>query len=259
MGGETEDQSDPAATCRRLLRRSAAAALATIERGGAGAPYVSLVQVAAAQDASPILLLSGLAEHTKNIAADGRVSLLFDGTQGLEDRLAGARATVQGRIARLGDAPAEQRLKRRYLARHPGAAGYAGFADFGYYKVTPERLHLVAGFGRIRWLDAATVLLAEAEVGTLAEEEDGILAHMNAEHADAVDLYAKAAAPGAPPGWRMTGIDPDGLDLRRDGTEARLEFRGMVNDGASARRELVRLLGELRPPAEAAPKARPDR
>jgi putative heme iron utilization protein len=231
------------------------AALATLERGGAGAPYVSLVQVAAAHDGSPLLLLSGLAEHTKNIAADSRVSLLFDGTQGLDDPLAGARLTVQGRVGALGDTAAGRHQRQRYLARHPEATAYAGFADFSFYRVTPERLHLVAGFGRIRWLDAAAVLLDATRLGTLAEEEESILAHMNADHADAVDLYARAAAPGAPAGWRMTGVDPEGLDLRRNAASARLDFRSMVNDGASARRELVRIVKDLKSTTEKGPEA----
>lgn len=245
MSPAPEDETDPAATCRRLLRRSMTAALATVERGG-GWPYTSLVQVALAHDGSPLLLLSDLAEHSKNIAGDGRVSLLFDGTRGLDIPLAGARLTLQGRIGALGDATPEQRLKRRYLARHPEAASYAAFADFKYYRVAPERLHLVAGFGRIRWLAAADVLLDAARLGTLAADEDGILAHMNADHGDAVDLYARTAVPEAPLGWRMTGIDPEGADLRREGATARLDFDNMVSDGASARRELVRLVKALR-------------
>jgi putative heme iron utilization protein len=113
-------------------------------------------------------------------------------------------------------------LKRRYLARHPEAANYAGFADFKFYAVDAERLHLVAGFGRISWMPATAVLLDAARTGTLAEEEEGILAHMNADHADAVDLYARAAEPDTVSGWRMTGIDPEGADLRRDGRATRL-------------------------------------
>lgn len=246
MSPAPEDETDPAATCRRLLRLSATAALATVERGGAGGPYVSLVQIALANDGSPLLLLSGLAEHTKNIAGDSRVSLLFDGTRGLDDPLAGARVTLQGRIGPLGGAATDDRLKRRYLARHPEAVSYAAFADFNFYRVATERLHLVAGFGRICWLAAGDVLLGAAKLGTLADEEDGILAHMNADHGDAIDLYASTAVAGAPPGWRMTGIDPEGADLRREGATARIDFHETVNDGASARRELVRLVKALR-------------
>jgi putative heme iron utilization protein len=244
MPGSPEGKTEPTAICRGLIRQGATAALATIERGGA--PYASLVQVASAHDASPLLLISDLAAHTKNIDDDDRVSLLFDGTRGLDNPLTGARVSVQGRVAALGDTAPEQRLKRRYVARHPEAAGYAEFADFRFYSVRPERFHLVAGFGRIRWLDAAAVLLDAAGTGTLAEAEDGILAHMNADHADAIDRYARGIVPDAPAGWRLTGVDPEGADLRRDGTVLRLDFQDMVSDAAAARRELVRLAKDLR-------------
>jgi heme oxygenase (biliverdin-IX-beta and delta-forming) len=246
MNQRPDETKDPAAACRGLIRRSATAVLATIERDPVGWPYASLVQIAAAHDGSPILLLSNLAEHTKNFVQDGRVSLLFDGTGGLDNPLTGARATLQGRIRALGDDEPEVRMKRRYLARHPDAVDYAAFADFKFYTIEPERLHLVAGFGRINWLPAGTVLLDAARTGTLAEEEESILAHMNADHADAVDLYAHAAEPNTAPGWRMAGIDPEGADLRREGRETRLAFADFVTDGASARRELVRLVKVLR-------------
>jgi hypothetical protein len=244
MPASPEGRTEPASICRNLIRQSATAALATIERGG-GAPYASLVQVAAAHDASPLLLISDLADHTKNIAGDGRVSLLFDGTRGLDNPLTGARVSIQGSVAALGDTEPEQRLKRRYVARHPETAGYAGFADFRFYSMRPERFHLVAGFGRISWLDAAAVLLDAAQTGALEEAEDGILAHMNADHGDAIDRYAQRIVPDAPTGWRLTGIDPEGADLRREGAVLRLDFQVMVSDGKSARHELVRLAKNL--------------
>jgi putative heme iron utilization protein len=195
-----------------------------------------------------LLLLSDLADHTKNFTGDGRVSLLFDGTRELANPLAGARVTLQGRIEKLGESDAHARLKARYVARHADAADYAAFADFNFYRVIPDRLHLVAGFGRIHWLPAAEVLLDPARTGTLAEEEAGILAHMNADHADAIDLYARSGQPDAPSGWRMAGIDPDGFDLKRDHAECRLAFDSPVTDGESARRELVRLVKANRQP-----------
>lgn len=246
MNPRPDETNDPAATCRNLIRRSATAVLATVERDPAGWPYASLVQVAAAHDGSPLLLLSNLADHTKNFTQDGRVSLLFDGTRGLENPLTGARVTLQGRIRALGDSEPEACMKRRYLARHPEAVDYAAFADFKFYGVAAERLHLVAGFGRISWLPAADVLLDAAHTGTLAEEEEDILSHMNADHADAIDLYAQAVEPNAPAGWRMAGIDPEGADLRRNGFATRMTFENFITDGASARREFVRLVKLLR-------------
>src|SRR5215510_8374807 len=110
-------------TVRNLLRGLDRASLACALPGedGASWPYASLVLVAVDHDLAPILLLSNLAEHTKAIAADGRVSLLFDGTAGLAQPLTGPRITLQGTAAPTDD----QRLRARFLARHPGAAMYA--------------------------------------------------------------------------------------------------------------------------------------
>jgi putative heme iron utilization protein len=136
---------------RALMRAQATAALGTLIDG---APYVSLVMVAFDADGSPLLLLSRLAQHTQNLLADPRVSLLFDGTAGLEEPLTGPRLTVIG----TADACAEPRALERYLARHPSAAVYAGFSDFDLYTVTIARGHYVAGFGKIAWIEAAELL-----------------------------------------------------------------------------------------------------
>src|SRR5580693_2872913 len=131
---------------RDLVRGLDRAALASALPAENGAwPYASLVLVAVDHDLSPILLMSDLAEHSKAIAADPRVALLFDGTAGLAQPLAGPRVTLMGRAAKTDD----ERLKRRFLRHHPDAAMYAGFGDFNFYKVSLERTHLVGGFGKI--------------------------------------------------------------------------------------------------------------
>ncbi len=241
------DDADPVPaeeTCRTLVRSARTAALATAERANDSWPYASLVETACDHAGRPILLLSDLADHTKNFAADSRVSLLFDGTAELAAPLTGARATLQGRIERLGDDAT--RLRRRYLARHPGAADYAGFGDFNFYRVAPERFHLVAGFGRIHWIDADAVLFDTAETAALADHEQDIVDHMNADHADAVDLYAAMLTASAGTGWQMTGIDPEGADLGRNGRSLRLPFDRIVHDAESARAVLVRLVKSAR-------------
>jgi heme iron utilization protein len=113
----------PAQAARRLLRGLDRAGLATSQQGW---PYASLVLAAVDHDASPLLLLSDLAEHSKNLKRDPRVSLLFDGTAGRDDPLTGPRVTVLGELA----AVADPRLVARFTRRHPAAADYAGFADF---------------------------------------------------------------------------------------------------------------------------------
>lgn len=235
----------PGATARRLIRACDRAVLATALADGTAWPYGSLVLTACDHGAAPLLLLSDLADHTKSLQADDRASLLFDGTGGLDDPLTGARASILGRLAKTDD-PGH---RARYLARHPSAGGYADFSDFNLYRMTIERAHLVAGFGRIHWLDAT-------EVGTdataaLAEAEADIVAHMNDDHAEAVDLYARVLSGMPGSGWVMTGVDPEGLDLRLGGRTARLDFDHPVADAEGARAELVRLAGEARANAEA--------
>jgi putative heme iron utilization protein len=230
---------------RDLVRSCDRAALATAlpseTAGNSPWPYVSLALVAVDHDLSPILLLSDLAEHSKAIAADPRISLLFDGTAGLEQPLTGARVSLLGRIAETRD----ERLKRRFLARHPDAAMYAGFKDFRFYKVTPERAHLVAGFGKIRWVEA-TGLLAVPPLPELADSEAGIVRHMNEDHSDAVQLYAGKLLGLSGSNWTMTGIDAEGIDLRQAGQVARLTFDSPLAAADQARKALVSLVAKAR-------------
>jgi hypothetical protein len=133
-------------------RASLATRLARPDQPGlaAGHPYVSLVLLAWEPPFRPLLLLSDLADHTKNLAADPAASLLIDGTAAFKEPLAGPRVTLLGRVERHGD----QGAKHAFLERHPSASLYAGFRDFALYAMTVERMHLVAGFGRIAWLPA---------------------------------------------------------------------------------------------------------
>ncbi|MGH7089175.1 MAG: HugZ family protein, partial [Stellaceae bacterium] len=175
---------DPTDIARQVILSSDRAALATIldeavpQREGTY-PYASLVLVAFDTDLSPLLLISTLAEHTRNLARSPRASLLFDATQGLADPLTGARVTLVGEAARVEN----ERLMARYVARHPSAELYKGFRDFGLWRLAPARAHLVAGFGRIHWLDAVALRPPAAAAAAIAAAEPSILAHMNDDHA----------------------------------------------------------------------------
>jgi hypothetical protein len=230
----TDTDLSPATACRRLLRQADRATLSTLMADGSG-PYGSLVLIAGSPAGEPLMLLSDLADHTRNFGADPRVSLMIDGTAGLDDPLTGARATVQGRIEKVED----DLLRTRYVRRHPSARFYAGFRDFNLYRIVPERAHLVAGFGRIHWVEAGDGLLYGGTTETLAQAEAEILAHMNADHLDAIGLYANRLLGREGVGWFMTGVDPEGCDLRRQGAIARLNFEGVAEDSDAVRRELV--------------------
>ncbi len=228
---------------RRLIRGRGHAALATrLDRDGSrGHPYASLVATACDTAGNPLMLLSDLAQHSANIKADSRVSLLFGDTGGHANPLAGPRLSLLGDALPIGD----QAARARFVARHPTAARYAGFADFRLYRVTASRGHLVAGFGRIEWIDGARLRIA-GDVSALAAAEAAIVEHMNRDHADAVALYAARLLHRDGEGWRMTGIDPEGIDLRREAETARLEFAEIVADPVAARAALVALVDAVR-------------
>ena len=254
---QAENGVPPGTKVRALMRRCGQAVLATrlaAERAerelrAADWPYASLVLVAHDHDASPLLLISDLADHSRNLAEDPRLSLLYDGTAGYRDPLAGARAAVLGRVERCdGDA----RLLARFLARHPGAELYAGFADFHLYRVSIERAHLVAGFGEIFWLPAEDVRLECRDATALAEAEADIVAHMNEDHADAIAAMAQHLLDLPADGWAMCGVDPEGVDLQREGGAARLPFEAWVDGPGACRSELVRLTERARAIAEEA-------
>jgi heme iron utilization protein len=238
--------------CRRLMRRQSHAVLATsLAEAPGGHPYASLVAVACGIDASPLLLLSDLAQHSRNIAADRRVSLLFDGggdhLPGPPLEAASADPLAAPRVSLLGEAERadDPRLLARFVARHPSASGYAGFGDFHLYRVVIGRGHLVAGFGRISWVEPAALRFA-GDANALAAAESEIVAHMNADHADALMLYATRLLRRSGAGWRMTGIDPEGIDLRSEHETARLDFTEPVLTPQEARRTLVALVEQAR-------------
>jgi heme iron utilization protein len=235
---ETGPSRDPTRFARRLLRSRDRAALATSLRG---MPYASLALVAADLDASPLLLLSDLAQHSRNIAFDPRISLLLEATAGHPDPLAGPRLTVLGRAEAVDD----RRLLARFTARHPSASLYAGFADFRLYRVAVERGHLVAGFGRIEWIEAQELLFA-ADASALATAEPALLAQLNQDHADAVTAYAHGLFGPAGASWRITGIDPEGADLRCGGEISRLDFPTPVLTPEAAHAALARLAEKAR-------------
>lgn len=238
------NEMEPAALVRHLVRVALTAALGTIDGAGSsggGHPYASLVTVATDASGRPILLLSTLARHTRNALADPRVSLLVAEARPGPEPLTAPRATLVGRLSRIEEAAA----MARYVARHPSAAGYAGFGDFGLYRIEPERAHLVAGFGRIVDVPAVHIVTDTAGAEALMAAEAGIVAHMNADHADAVALYGEKLAGAGPGDWRMTGVDPEGIDLvaasESERRAARVPFARRATTPEEARVELVRL------------------
>jgi heme iron utilization protein len=240
----------PASTARELVRLAWKGALATLSRAD-GHPYASLVAVACEPDGSPVLLLSRLAEHSKNIFVDQRVSLMLDGTTPGPQALTGPRLSLVGKLTETTSTTA----RRRYLARHAGASQYIDFADFKLYALDIEWGHLVAGFGRIHRLDRTDLLIAVADAAQLVEAEADILDHMNADHADVIALLAEHLAAGSDSAqsdasgsgvWTLLGCDPEGCDLARGSETRRIVFDRRLKTPDDARFAFVDLARQAR-------------
>jgi putative heme iron utilization protein len=240
---EPSPDFDAPRLARSLLRRSRQGALATL-MVGSGDPYCSLVNVASHADGSPILLISRLAVHTRNILGDPRVSLMLD--ERVEgDPLEGARIMLSGRAEQAEGADLEI-ARRRYLNAHPSAEAFVSFADFSFFLVRPSGTHLVAGFGRIVDLKPEQFLTDISGATALLEAEQGALDHMNADHRDATNLYATRLLGAEAADWRCTGCDPDGIDLQAGTRTLRLDFPERVTSPGELRKMLARLADEAR-------------
>jgi putative heme iron utilization protein len=224
----------PVWEARKLLR---AARVGTLASSADGQPFASLVTPACAPDLSLLLLLSDLAEHTRHLRADARCSVLAAGAQEGPNPQTAPRVTVTG----LAESTADAALKARYLAVHPYAAMYAGFADFSVWRIRLLGGLYVGGFARAARLRPAGLAPDASAVAAIASAEDGIMSHCNADHSDA--LAAIAGLPGA---WRMVAVDVDGCDLADDERVIRISWSAPVADADGVRRELIRLAHEAR-------------
>ena len=236
---------DATSVAKKLLRSVRAGALATIDRN-TGHPFASLVNVATDSDGSPLILISRLSSHTANLEADSRASVLL-AAAGKGDPLAHPRLTVLGRFAKIScDDAEEARMRRRFLARHPKAELYAGFADFALWRLATDSAHLNAGFARAADLAAADVTTEIVDARELVDAEASAVTHMNEDHADAVKLYATKLLGAEHGPWRVTGLDPDGLDLACGDAIIRLPFPERVTTARRLREVLADLAKQAR-------------
>lgn len=229
---------------RGLLRTARHGALATLDPAD-GAPLASRAALATDMDGTPVLLTSTLSAHTQALLADARCSLLV-GESGKGDPLAHPRLTVTGRAERVAEGDLRARLRRRYLARHPKAALYVDFPDFGFWRLRVERANLNGGFGRAYAMAAADVLTDMTCCEGLPELEAGAVAHMNDDHAEAVALYARAFCDGEAGPWQLAGFDREGLDLVLGDQVRRLWFDRPLAAVEALRPLLVQLARDAR-------------
>ncbi|MFD2204711.1 HugZ family protein [Kiloniella antarctica] len=199
-------------------------------------PYASLSLICLDHDATPYMLLSDLADHSQNLAANAKAGMLFDGTAGYRDPLAGGRVTLVGTMTKVED----DRMLQRFLNRHPASKLYAGFKDFSLYKYTIDAAHLIGGFAKATWVPSTALKLDCETCQDLLESESSIVEHMNSDHMDAINIIAETLLKlEKKQKWRMTGIDPEGWDLHNGHVHARCPFDQLITDANSARNALI--------------------
>ena len=233
---------------RTLLATAVTGALATVALDPAGFPFGSLVAYAVDDLGRPLLCLSDLAEHSRNLAADPRASLMAAAT-GAGDPLALARVTVVGPVVELRDDARDTAL-RTYLDRHPDAF-YATFADFRLYRLDVASVRYVGGFGRMSWVSADDH--AAAEPDPLRPHAAGIVEHMNDDHAEALVLYCRVfGGRAATAEAEMVGVDRYGFTMLArdegadDRTAVRIAFGRSVETAGAVRTAMIDLLREAR-------------
>jgi hypothetical protein len=240
-----ETDAEAIRLAKTLMRSARYGALAALEPGS-GAPLASRVAVATDLDGTPLILISALSEHTGALLADPRCSLLL-GEPGKGDPLAHPRISLRCRAERLErGSSAQLRVERRYLNRQPKAKLYAGFPDFSFFRLDVERASLNGGFGKAYQLTRDDVLFASAVNDELASAEQSALDHMNADHRDAIDIYARAFAKADADGWTMSGIDAEGFDIALGEDSRRIFFDSPLSAASEMRQKLVVLAGEGR-------------
>jgi putative heme iron utilization protein len=227
-----------ALTARRYLRGKSFGALATQSLRFPGHPFSSVVPFALDWSAAPVILISTLAEHTQNLSANPKLSLIAH--EASSDVQAQPRVTVIGESEPTGrDHPAA----KRYLRRFPDAAQLLALSDFSFRRIRIEAVLYVAGFARVHWLNGEEF---SAPMGSFTDDEEEILTHMNGEHARNLRDYCRYIHGIEPAEVRMSGLDCDGFDMIADGVRLRTEFSRHVPDARSAREAFVALADQCR-------------
>lgn len=227
--------TEAAAEALKFLRRTRSGVLSTHSRRFEGYPFGSVAPFVLDHAGNPLILISTIAEHTKNIQQDPHVSLIaFDPAS--PDMQAGARLTLLGE-ASVADKE-DGALRARYLRYFPQAAQYFDMHDFLFHRIEIAQARYIGGFGNIHWIPGEAL---HAAPNQLAAQETGIVAHMNADHSDSLQdccRYLHAIDVNI---VEMVGIDSEGFDLRADGRILRCDFDTPVGDAPSARAALVAL------------------
>jgi heme oxygenase (biliverdin-IX-beta and delta-forming) len=228
------NEPNPTLESRQLLRAHRYGVLSTLSKKFDGHPFGSIMPYLVDHDGSLLILISTLAEHTKNIQADPRVSLITHSQDNPHIQAQG-RVTVVGTVAKVED---KENTGKRYLRYFPEAKTYFAMHDFSFYRILPQVIRYIGGFGNVHWVKAEDFSTAPYP---LIEQEDGVIEHMNADHQDSLRSYCRHFRQYEAQQVEMLGIDRDGFDVRADERVLRFDFSEPVLDARQARTILVKM------------------
>jgi len=226
--------SDKSLLARRLLNHQIVGVLSTHSIDVEGYPFGSIAPYAIDYDGEPTILISEIAQHTRNIKHNNKVSLtVFDPSS--DD------PQSSGRLTWIGDAesfdPSDNDTRDRYLRYFPTSESYFDTHDFSFYRIRLRRARFIGGFGQIFWIEPESMLVKNP----FRETETGIVEHMNRDHNKALFHYCKMSGLADVETVTMTGIDSEGFDMLADKRKLRIDFDSPIRTSEEARANLVRL------------------
>ena len=234
---------EPAASrkARALLRQVDAGVLSTWSVAMPDFPFGSLAPFAMTREGRPLIYVSRIAEHTRNLTANPRCCLTAI-------EAPGGNRQAQGRTSLLGEAhelPAAERdaAAQRYFAFFPEQRAYEQFHDFEFWRIEPVRVRWIGGFGEIHWIEPDEWLVPTPEWST---GEQSIVDHMNGDHRDAMEAMCRRFFGAEPRGVELVAVDPEGFHLRNGDAVHWLPFAQPCATADDVRREMVRLTREAR-------------
>ncbi|MEM6710791.1 MAG: DUF2470 domain-containing protein [Pseudomonadota bacterium] len=227
---------------KTLVRAARFGALAVLSPSS-NTPQISRVGVATNQVGAPVILISQLSPHFAALENNPKAAVLL-GEPGRGDPLAHPRISVSVSARKVTDAEERANLRGRYLARHPKSALYIDFADFAFWVLGPQSASLNGGYGKAYELDRDDVM--SVHVSELVSSERDAVDHMNADHLDAIDIYAGQALADPGQGWMMASLDAEGMDLIRKEELIRVWYPNALTSAQALRPTLVAMVKKMR-------------
>ena len=232
---------------RTLVSQVKVVTLSTLSRKHAGFPFGSLMPYALDLEGRPLFLISNMAMHTQNLKADPRVSLFVAQAAEGGDPLGAARATLIGPAEPVPQSEVAS-AREVYVSKHENSRHWVDFADFGFFRLEPVDIYYVGGFGVMGWVDARDYEVASAD--PLVTAANGIIAHMNADHVDAMILLARTHSGLEAAEASMTSVDRLGFYLRLRTTEGmkgtRIKFQHEVRSPEETRNVLIEMVRQAK-------------